>query len=546
MKYEFLVCDGAGAASRGFDNDTFYCLSTEADSLDQAVKNVFEEIVGCPVEDCLDDPDSDEEYENFDALDYIDGLDITGGDPWIEGIKENGRKIREENIENMEEYPFEISYDDSMEWFGYDILEDSRDDEEEAEEITLEDCIEQCNGNKEAGKIIYDWLRNEDALFDDREDVFSGANMLDLVDACTDKRERDIVCKALGIEIYDESYVDESSMNVLSEDVKEKISGLGKLTDEIKELEKLIKDIEVDTRKYSSYGSNTRSLSDFFSKEDLERLEYLKNEIKRLEKEALDLEAKYQHQEVVGQEREEDDDRYYYHDVYQTFVHDEKAKTELEPKVTAMRAQAKAFEKELEELKNKAINAYNSDAEIRRTAGDIPGKKDRLAALKQNKKQQLEDLVKEEGFDNVIDYIDSEVIHKGDSIELVNSGIDEDGHIYVICDLNFKDVDFDEDAFDDIEDGEWNFLDEEKFLENYIERDVFDYIGGEYEASDFEYNFEVEYEDSDIRSDAKMYYKYYPGTMYRSNGDPGDPPDWDTELEGSIDITCTIRITKLD
>lgn len=48
----------------------------------------------------------------------------------------------------------------------------------------------------------------------------------------------------------------------------------------------------------------------------------------------------------------------------------------------------------------------------------------------------------------------------------------------------------------------------------------------------FEDTIEVNTDDVDYTCEvaARATYKYWPGTMYRSNGDPGDPPEDDLEI----------------
>lgn len=70
--------------------------------------------------------------------------------------------------------------------------------------ITIKKCTNACNGNKKAGSILYGWLENEDALYDDEEDVFSSSNLEELVDACDDKEKQKIVANAIGIELFED------------------------------------------------------------------------------------------------------------------------------------------------------------------------------------------------------------------------------------------------------------------------------------------------------------------------------------------------------
>ena len=86
----FIICvgDGNGAASRGFENDKFYIFETEATNLEQAVNNCEEEIREIDRFDCYDDVK--DEYNSY--YDYVESLDISGGDIFIAGYIQNGKR----------------------------------------------------------------------------------------------------------------------------------------------------------------------------------------------------------------------------------------------------------------------------------------------------------------------------------------------------------------------------------------------------------------------------------------------------------------------
>ena len=171
MKYSFLICDGNGAASRGGEPDHYFTSSTEAPNLNDAVYNIWEDIFGDVFEDWAEDWEFEEDEQEeirSDLLGYIDGLDVSGGDPFIVGIKEGSTVTRDPDPDEILEYASEIDYEDAVEWFGKDVADELY-EEGEPDEITIDDCIEALDGDKEAGEILYKWLYAEDGLNDNKE-----------------------------------------------------------------------------------------------------------------------------------------------------------------------------------------------------------------------------------------------------------------------------------------------------------------------------------------------------------------------------------------
>lgn len=200
MKYSFLICDGNGAASRGGEHDHFFTSSTEAPNLNVAIYNIWEDLFGDTFEDWIESWGVDEEDEQeiySDLLGYLDRLDVSGGDPFILGIKEGSNVIREPDPGEIWNYASDIDYEDAVEWFGKKIADELY-AEDDPDEITLDDCIEALNNDEKAGEILYKWLAAEDGLTDNKEAALSYDNIAELCDAATDNKEKAIVGKALG------------------------------------------------------------------------------------------------------------------------------------------------------------------------------------------------------------------------------------------------------------------------------------------------------------------------------------------------------------
>lgn len=161
------------------------------------------EVAGFDDEEIMDDfisngnknPTLKEKIE--DAIGYL-------GDPGDGSANILCCKVNGEDCEGacpydyLENFDFEHNDEEDLKdhiFENDDILENNK--------ITLEDCIEQCNGDKKAGSILYDWLSEEDALYDDPEDVFDSENILGLCDAADNRRAAKKVMKACELD-YEE------------------------------------------------------------------------------------------------------------------------------------------------------------------------------------------------------------------------------------------------------------------------------------------------------------------------------------------------------
>lgn len=143
--YKFLVSDGNGAASRGMDVDYYSTYEIQAENDKDAYNQLLLEILGYEtVEDYLleycygadsveelseEEKESfEEELENFNGKDVLDNMDITGGDPWVEGLMIDDEVIIEPDLEGMKCYGFEFSDESYLEW---DLPVDGEDCEDE-------------------------------------------------------------------------------------------------------------------------------------------------------------------------------------------------------------------------------------------------------------------------------------------------------------------------------------------------------------------------------------------------------------------------------
>lgn len=60
---------------------------------------------------------------------------------------------------------------------------------------------------------------------------------------------------------------------------------------------------------------------------------------------------------------------------------------------------------------------------------------------------------------------------------------------------------------------------------------------------DRHFEFDVDWGEDVYHVEGSFYgtITFSPGTMYRRNGDPGDPPEYDSELEDIVIDTCTLN-----
>lgn len=120
--YEFLVCNGEGAASRGGESDTYSSHSFKADNLEDAYKQLsYKYLDEDEIEEYLeDDPD-------FSFQDYWDNVDMSGGWAFVCAVKENGNIEWLVDKDGMLEYPEDFDKDILDKWFP-DYTFDDEDD----------------------------------------------------------------------------------------------------------------------------------------------------------------------------------------------------------------------------------------------------------------------------------------------------------------------------------------------------------------------------------------------------------------------------------
>lgn len=131
--YKFLVSNGNGAASRGMDVDYYSTYEIQAKNDKDAYNQLLIEILGYEtIEDYLleycygadsveeltekEKKSFEKELKNFNGKDELDNMDITGGDPWVEGLKVDDEVIIEPDLESMRYYGFEFSDESYSEW----------------------------------------------------------------------------------------------------------------------------------------------------------------------------------------------------------------------------------------------------------------------------------------------------------------------------------------------------------------------------------------------------------------------------------------------
>lgn len=132
-KYKILISNGQGAASRGWDVDGYYTFETEAETVEEACTKAYidyhdyetlEEFIldyyyGVDSVEQLEEDEKAEYEENlksFNGKDAFDEGDISGGDPWIEGIMVNGKVEVAPDVENMRMYGYEFTDKSYKDW----------------------------------------------------------------------------------------------------------------------------------------------------------------------------------------------------------------------------------------------------------------------------------------------------------------------------------------------------------------------------------------------------------------------------------------------
>lgn len=121
--FKFLVSDGNGAASRGFEIDNYSTYTIKAETEKEAYnklvlkikgytsvrKMILDENYGVDLVSELT-PEEKAEFKeiiaNYDGKAYLKSLDITGGDPWVEGLKVDGKTVIRPDWENMACYGY--------------------------------------------------------------------------------------------------------------------------------------------------------------------------------------------------------------------------------------------------------------------------------------------------------------------------------------------------------------------------------------------------------------------------------------------------------
>ena len=118
--YQILVCDGNGAASRGTESDNYFTVEVEAESFEEALREKFEEIFGEELTDYFDEDELND--PSFSIWGYIQNhFDITGGDPFIVAVKENGQEIYNEVIYgdgHWGDYERELDVEEVIDWLS--------------------------------------------------------------------------------------------------------------------------------------------------------------------------------------------------------------------------------------------------------------------------------------------------------------------------------------------------------------------------------------------------------------------------------------------
>lgn len=124
--FKFLVSDGMGAASRGFEIDNYRTYTIKAETEKEAYNKVVLKIKDYPsirkmildenygvsrVSDltAFEKAEFKEIIANFDGKKYLDSLDISGGDPWVEGLKVDGKTVIRPDWENMACYGYQFT-----------------------------------------------------------------------------------------------------------------------------------------------------------------------------------------------------------------------------------------------------------------------------------------------------------------------------------------------------------------------------------------------------------------------------------------------------
>lgn len=170
-KYSFLISNGKGAASRGGDVDGYFEKNVEASSLKNALTEIWKYLnfIGESFEEFCEDYKEEEgespmAWNEDDLLDYLEEQDISGGEPWLEAYKIDGKMIQEPNYDCMYEYGGHLINVNASDWGidasklqGSDEYDDFDDEDEDFEESkkSLRDRL------KESSEKTFEELYND-------------------------------------------------------------------------------------------------------------------------------------------------------------------------------------------------------------------------------------------------------------------------------------------------------------------------------------------------------------------------------------------------
>jgi hypothetical protein len=228
-KYSFLISDGAAARERGGDFDHFSQVDVEAETLRDAVAQVYPNLALEEDEGGFDEwftewSGLDEDATGEEILDVLEhNIDYGSGDPWLAAYMIDGELIDYSGYgvnDEIEEYQND-GRDDMLADFVYYLENDSGIDLEkwgidlpEIDEYYFEGytptpkAIKNCfRGNPdyfdEAAEIVASWYEYEDSTFGNcefrsEEDFYANEDIGELIDAADDEEERAIVTVAYG------------------------------------------------------------------------------------------------------------------------------------------------------------------------------------------------------------------------------------------------------------------------------------------------------------------------------------------------------------
>ena len=103
--FKVVINDGAGAATRGMERSHIFTRTVEAKDIAYALVEVWEDLFGMSFEDFVEDEYgkaledlSEEELDDIsdfyeDPLFFMNDLDCSSGEPFVEEIYEDGKLI---------------------------------------------------------------------------------------------------------------------------------------------------------------------------------------------------------------------------------------------------------------------------------------------------------------------------------------------------------------------------------------------------------------------------------------------------------------------